>query len=76
MSAVGDNLLGKESPHDFKKKFEEPYAALRAKGIVFYAALGNHDSRLQRLYGDFKSVGGWSRLQLTTRRLRMKRGHS
>jgi hypothetical protein len=54
---VGDNLLGKESPEDFKKKFEEPYAALRAKGIVFYAALGNHDSRLQRLYGDF-NMGG------------------
>ena len=54
---VGDNLLGTESPQDFKKKFEEPYAALRAKGIVFYAALGNHDSRLQRLYGDF-NMGG------------------
>lgn len=54
---VGDNLLGTESPQDFKKKFEEPYAALRAKGIVFYAALGNHDSRLQRLYADF-NMGG------------------
>jgi hypothetical protein len=54
---VGDNLLGKESPRDFKRKFEEPYAALRAKGIAFYASLGNHDSRLQRLYGDF-NMGG------------------
>lgn len=54
---VGDNLLGKESPQDFKQKFEEPYAALRAKGIAFYASLGNHDSRLQRLYGDF-NMGG------------------
>lgn len=54
---VGDNMLGKESPEDFKKKFQEPYAALRAKGIVFYAALGNHDDRLQRLYGDF-NMGG------------------
>lgn len=54
---VGDNLLGKESPQDFKQKFEKPYAALRAKGIAFYATLGNHDSRLQRLYADF-NMGG------------------
>ncbi len=54
---VGDNLLGEETPEDFKRKFQEPYAALRAKGIVFYAALGNHDDRLQRLYGDF-NMGG------------------
>lgn len=54
---VGDNLLGKESPEDFGEKFEEPYAALRQKGIAFYASLGNHDSRLQRFYADF-NMGG------------------
>lgn len=47
---VGDNLYGSERPQDFRKKFEEPYKALLAANVKFYAALGNHDSREQRSY--------------------------
>lgn len=49
----GDNLYGGQSPSDFKKKFEAPYAALLAAGVKFYASLGNHDSANERYYKPF-----------------------
>jgi Calcineurin-like phosphoesterase len=42
---VGDNLYGSQKPRDFQTKFEEPYKALLAAGVKFYASLGNHDER-------------------------------
>jgi hypothetical protein len=47
---LGDNLYGAESPDDYRRKFEVPYAPLLDAGVDFYASLGNHDDRSQRLY--------------------------
>ena len=40
---LGDNMYGGQSPSDFVKKFEQPYAPLLAAGVRFQASLGNHD---------------------------------
>ena len=40
---LGDNMYGGQSPADFVRKFEKPYAALLAAGVMFRASLGNHD---------------------------------
>jgi predicted phosphodiesterase len=40
---LGDNMYGGQSPDDFVKKFERPYAPLLAAGVKFQACLGNHD---------------------------------
>ena len=46
---LGDNIYGGlfgaggGDKKDFEKKFDRPYADLRARGVVFRAALGNHD---------------------------------
>src|SRR5678816_2503767 len=41
---LGDNMYGRQDPQDFVNKFERPYASLLRSGVVFYAALGNHDN--------------------------------
>lgn len=56
---LGDNIYGGASARDFRKKFELPYAKLLGSGVRFYAALGNHDSPLQRDYQPF-NMGGRS----------------
>ncbi len=40
---LGDNMYGGQSPADFVKKFEQPYATLLGAGVKFQASLGNHD---------------------------------
>ena len=46
---AGDNIYeGPATPEDYRVKFEEPYAALLADGVRFYAVLGNHDDPEQR----------------------------
>ncbi len=57
VTLVGDNLYGSERPQDFKRKFEDPYKPLLDKGVMFYAALGNHDAREQRFYKLFNMDG-------------------
>src|ERR1700741_196753 len=47
---VGDNMYGGESPKDFERKFELPYAPMLKDGVKFYASLGNHDNSNQRFY--------------------------
>jgi hypothetical protein len=47
---TGDNIYGADTAAEMKRKFEEPYAALLAKDVKFYAALGNHDNPNQRFY--------------------------
>lgn len=54
---LGDNLYGSERPKDYEKKFERPYKPLLDAGVKFYASLGNHDDREQRLYKLF-NMGG------------------
>jgi hypothetical protein len=57
VALVGDNLYGSQRPQDFKKKFEIPYKPLLDAGVKFYASLGNHDAREQRLYKQFNMDG-------------------
>jgi hypothetical protein len=40
---LGDNMYGGQSPSDYVKKFEQPYAPLLAAGVKFQASIGNHD---------------------------------
>lgn len=54
---LGDNILGSHRPADFVRKFEEPYKSLLNQGVEFYASLGNHDERMERLYKPFNMNG-------------------
>jgi hypothetical protein len=47
---LGDNFYGSQKPADLIKKFDRPYAALLQAGVVFHAALGNHDDPETRHY--------------------------
>jgi hypothetical protein len=47
---TGDNIYGADTAPEMKRKFEDPYAALLARGVKFYAALGNHDNPNQRFF--------------------------
>lgn len=42
---VGDNIYPSGAPRDYPRKFEQPYASLLARGVKFFAVLGNHDVR-------------------------------
>jgi 3',5'-cyclic AMP phosphodiesterase CpdA len=54
---LGDNLYGRQNPEDFVSKFEQPYAALLQRGVLFRASLGNHDNQQNRFYPGF-NMGG------------------
>jgi len=55
---LGDNIYGGESPRDFRKKFELPYAPLLQADVPFYATLGNHDdAEVQLAYKPFHFDG-------------------
>jgi len=54
---LGDNMYGGQSPADFVKKFEQPYAALLAAGVKFQASLGNHDRPDQVSYKPYNMNG-------------------
>jgi len=54
---LGDNLYGSQAPKDFVNKFERPYAGLLQAGVLFYAALGNHDVPTNRSYVPFNMAG-------------------
>jgi hypothetical protein len=55
---AGDNIYeGPATAADYRRKFEEPYAALLERGVTFHAVLGNHDDPLQRFYRPF-NMGG------------------
>ncbi len=40
---MGDNFYGSQKPADLERKFARPYRGLLELGVVFRAALGNHD---------------------------------
>jgi predicted phosphodiesterase len=54
---LGDNIYPPHSPDDYVRKFEEPYRALLAAGVTFYAAIGNHDQPSELDYPKF-NMGG------------------
>jgi predicted phosphodiesterase len=55
---AGDNIYeGPATAEDYRVKFEQPYAALLADGVPFYAVLGNHDDPNQRNYAPFNMHG-------------------
>jgi hypothetical protein len=54
---LGDNVIGADTPADMRTKFEMPYKSLLDAGVVFRAALGNHDNPTQRFYPLF-NMGG------------------
>jgi hypothetical protein len=47
---LGDNMYGGQTPADYVRKFERPYAPLLAAGVVFQASIGNHDRPEQVQY--------------------------
>jgi hypothetical protein len=40
---LGDNMYAAGTPDDYAARFERPYQTLLDKGVMFYAANGNHD---------------------------------
>lgn len=42
---LGDNMYAAGTPEDYVARFERPYQALLERGVMFYAANGNHDPR-------------------------------
>lgn len=54
---LGDNIYGTSTPHDYELKFERPYKALLDAGVVFRAAIGNHDDAAEIRYAPF-NMGG------------------
>src|SRR5918994_5138848 len=54
---LGDNIYDSHTPKDYLTKFEEPYRGLLDAGVVFYAALGNHDDPGQTHYAKFNMEG-------------------
>jgi hypothetical protein len=54
---LGDNIYPPHAADDFVKKFEEPYQALIAAGVKFYAAIGNHDPPSELDYPPFSMQG-------------------
>jgi hypothetical protein len=54
---LGDNMYGRQEPKDFIGKFDQPYRQLLDAGVMFYAALGNHDKPTNRNYPPFNMEG-------------------
>jgi len=54
---LGDNMYGGQSPADYVRKFERPYAALLSAGVTFQASIGNHDRPEQVSYKLFNMNG-------------------
>ena len=54
---LGDNMYGRQRPDDFVTKFERPYAPILQAGVLFYAAIGNHDSSATLSYDGFNMAG-------------------
>jgi len=54
---MGDNIIGADTSAEMANKFETPYKPLLDAGVVFRAALGNHDNPNQRFYKLF-NMGG------------------
>ena len=54
---LGDNIYGNSTPSDYELKFERPYKALLDAGVVFRAAIGNHDDPGQIHYAKFNMEG-------------------
>lgn len=54
---LGDNLYGGSSASDYESRFERPYKALLDEGVLFYAALGNHDDQNEISYSGFHMGG-------------------
>lgn len=54
---LGDNIYGSHDPQDFEEKFGIPYKPLLDAGVKFYAALGNHNDPVERMYKPFNMNG-------------------
>jgi hypothetical protein len=54
---LGDNIYADGTAEEYAARFERPYKALLDKGVVFQAALGNHDPPGQTQYPPFNMHG-------------------
>ena len=54
---LGDNIYDRHTAEDYAAKFERPYKTLLDSGVIFQAAIGNHDDAQQVRYGKF-NMGG------------------
>jgi len=66
---LGDNMYGGQTPADFVKKFERPYAPLLDAGVKFQASLGNHD-RPENVSYKFFNMNGERYYAFTRRNVR------
>jgi predicted phosphodiesterase len=66
---LGDNIYTGNKPKDYQKAFAAPYKSLLDAGVLFYAALGNHDDTNQRFYKPF-NMGGDTYYAYTKRNVR------
>jgi 3',5'-cyclic AMP phosphodiesterase CpdA len=54
---LGDNMYTGSAPSDYEKDFAVPYKPLLDAGVLFYAALGNHDDANERFHKAFNMNG-------------------
>jgi predicted phosphodiesterase len=54
---LGDNIYTGSAPSDYDKAFALPYKPLLDAGVLFYAALGNHDDTNERFYKPYNMNG-------------------
>jgi hypothetical protein len=54
---LGDNVYDGGTVADYQQKFELPYKPLLDAGVLFYAAIGNHDDFNQIRYAPFHMGG-------------------
>ena len=66
---LGDNMYGGQTPADFVRKFEQPYAPLLNAGVKFQASLGNHD-RAENVSYKFFNMNGERYYAFTRRNVR------
>jgi hypothetical protein len=66
---LGDNIYGGQGPQDLVKKFSEPYKALLDLGVMFHAAIGNHDDPANLRY-PLWNMGGQAYYSFATKNVR------
>jgi hypothetical protein len=54
---LGDNFYGSQTPAELARKFDRPYKPLLDLGVMFHAAIGNHDEPFTVNYPPLNMAG-------------------